>query len=126
MKLEELEELLNSLETDEEDLDQGLDQDLEDMNLNMNLSLTPPSSPECNPVRKVASRRRKPRVVQAAGDQIMVIDKRRVHRCTYPGCNKVYTKSSHLKVDVVHFSKNNFSNNIPFFQKFQNFTNFFF
>ena len=22
---------------------------------------------------------------------------KRVHRCTYPGCNKVYTKSSHLK-----------------------------
>ncbi|VDN20161.1 unnamed protein product [Cylicostephanus goldi] len=25
------------------------------------------------------------------------LDKRRVHRCEQPGCNKVYTKSSHLK-----------------------------
>ncbi|KHJ78441.1 zinc finger, C2H2 type [Oesophagostomum dentatum] len=25
------------------------------------------------------------------------LDKRRIHRCEQPGCNKVYTKSSHLK-----------------------------
>ena len=25
------------------------------------------------------------------------LEKRRTHRCDYPGCTKVYTKSSHLK-----------------------------
>jgi len=28
------------------------------------------------------------------------LQKRRVHRCEYPGCTKVYTKSSHLKAHV--------------------------
>ena len=28
------------------------------------------------------------------------LQKRRVHRCEYPGCTKVYTKSSHLKAHI--------------------------
>lgn len=28
------------------------------------------------------------------------LQKRRVHRCDYPGCTKVYTKSSHLKAHI--------------------------
>lgn len=30
---------------------------------------------------------------------------KRVHRCSYPGCNKAYTKSSHLSLHLpTHFS----------------------
>lgn len=51
-------------------------------------TLTPPSSPE-ESVCKSSPKR------HSVG--VLTSDKRRVHSCTYEGCTKVYTKSSHLK-----------------------------
>uniref|UniRef100_A0A8C6SY99 Kruppel-like factor 5 like n=1 Tax=Neogobius melanostomus TaxID=47308 RepID=A0A8C6SY99_9GOBI len=45
---------------------------------------SPPKSQDCPPC--VYNRRNNPE-----------LEKRRIHFCDYPGCSKVYTKSSHLK-----------------------------
>ncbi|XP_053563902.1 Krueppel-like factor 5 [Bombina bombina] len=55
---------------------------------NPNLSATVPvTSPSIQPVRY--NRRNNPD-----------LEKRRIHYCDYPGCTKVYTKSSHLKAHL--------------------------
>lgn len=63
------------------------------------LPLTPPSSPESPPVSVIQRARptsRAPRAKSAASPKDSE-SKRRVHRCHFSGCRKVYTKSSHLK-----------------------------
>jgi hypothetical protein len=44
------------------------------------------------------------------------IEKRRTHRCDFPNCNKVYTKSSHLKAHMrIHTGKGMVVNSVMYF-----------
>lgn len=72
------------------------------------LPLTPPSSPESskNDVNMEASTWTKPSKhtrtksncgVLSVHEKNLLETKRRIHRCQFTGCRKVYTKSSHLK-----------------------------
>lgn len=70
------------------------------------LPLTPPSSPESSKSEVNVESRTKPskhtRMKSNCGgisihDKGLAETKRRVHRCQFTGCRKVYTKSSHLK-----------------------------
>ncbi|XP_057713409.1 Krueppel-like factor 6 [Corythoichthys intestinalis] len=69
---------------------------------------TPPSSPEMakegptgprswGPVHAVPHLAGKSRAEKLAGEEASPEGRRRVHRCLFNGCRKVYTKSSHLK-----------------------------
>ncbi|KAJ8396335.1 hypothetical protein AAFF_G00019120 [Aldrovandia affinis] len=59
-------------------------------------SLTPPSSPELGRHLGAAERREQGGIGSLSGGEIPE-NKKRVHRCQFNGCRKVYTKSSHLK-----------------------------
>ncbi|XP_069487911.1 Krueppel-like factor 3 [Ambystoma mexicanum] len=60
-------------------------------------------SPRMSPSHKLMLHENHPTVIVQPGKRPMPAEspdtqrKRRIHRCDYDGCNKVYTKSSHLK-----------------------------
>lgn len=56
---------------------------------------TPPDSP--NSVTHTPNQAKNPKKKRTSGTRTREGRGRRLHRCSHPGCNKVYTKSSHLK-----------------------------
>ncbi|CAL4154522.1 unnamed protein product, partial [Meganyctiphanes norvegica] len=54
-------------------------------------SSSPPSPPSCTSIRNIG------RPPPPSADYTDALRRRKVHRCDFEGCEKVYTKSSHLK-----------------------------